>query len=78
MRCMRIAESSVLGYRIERLEEYDETGLLLPTRYEVICPVTGAVLASHPSLRSARRHVILHELRAARRHERDDRTMLIA
>jgi len=78
MRSMRIAESSVLGYRIERLDEYDDTGLLRSVRYEVMCPHSGAVLASHPSLRSARRHVIVHELRAARAGERDDRTMLIA
>jgi len=77
MRSLRIAESSVLGYRIERLDEYDDNGLLRSMRYEVLCPHTSKVLASHPSLRSARRHVILHELRAAR-SDRDDRTMLIA
>ena len=66
MRSMRSIESSVLGYGIERLDEYDDTGLLRSMRYEVMCPQTGAVLASHPSLRAARRQVILLELRAAR------------
>jgi len=78
MRSVRIAESSVLGYRIERLDEYDDTGLLRSMRYEVMCPHSGKVLANHPNLRAARRQVILHELRIARAGERDDRTMLIA
>jgi hypothetical protein len=66
MRSMRSIESRVLGYGIERLDEYDDTGLLRSMRYEVMCPQTGAVLASHPSLRSARRCVILLEMRNAR------------
>jgi hypothetical protein len=71
MRSMRIAESSVLGYPIERLDEYEDTGLLCSTRYEVMCPYTGAVLGSYPNLRAARRRVILRELRVAQRLNRD-------
>lgn len=66
MRCVRNTEFSVLGYRIERVDEYDAQGLLQAMRYEVICPQTGAALGSHASLRAARKHVILHELHAAR------------
>ena len=66
MRCFRSSESSVLGYRVERVDEYDEMGMLRSMRYEVMCPFTGVVLGSHPSLRAARKHVVLHELRAAR------------
>jgi len=66
MRCIRHSQSSVLGYPIERLDEYDDRGLLRSMRYEVRCPHTGAVLGDHGSLRAARKHVILHELRAAR------------
>jgi len=66
MRCIRNAESAVLGYRIERVEEYDASGMLQAMRYEVICPHTGATLGNHASLRAAQKHVILHELHASR------------
>ena len=66
MRCLRHSQATVLGYRIERLDEYDDTGLLRSIRYEVICPHSGTVLGSHASMRAAQKHVILHELRTAR------------
>ena len=66
MRCIRHSQSTVLGYCIERLDEYDDNGLLRAMRYEVLCPQTGAVLGNHGTLRAAHKHVILHELRAAR------------
>ena len=66
MRCTRKAESTVLGYRIERIDEYGDHGLLQAMRYEVICPVTGVTLGDHASLRAAQKHVILHELHASR------------
>ena len=66
MRCIRHPQSPVLGYRIDRLDEYDDNGLLRAMRYEVLCPQTGAALGSHASLRAAHKHVILHELRTAR------------
>jgi hypothetical protein len=71
MRSMRIAESSVLGYPIERLDEYDDTGLPCSIRYEVMCPYTGMVLGSYPTLRAARRRIILRELRVAQRLSRE-------
>lgn len=63
MRSQRISESKVLGYDINRLDEYDDSGLLHSTRYEVMCPRRGAMLASFPGLRAARRYVLVHELR---------------
>jgi hypothetical protein len=63
MRSMRTAETNVLGYNIERVDEYDDVGLLRSMRHEVLCPQTGAVLASHKTRRAAERFVIAHELR---------------
>jgi hypothetical protein len=66
MRSLRCTETQVLGYRIERLDEYDDAGLLHSMNYEVLCPRTGAVLASVANAQAAKRFVILHELRAIR------------
>jgi hypothetical protein len=64
MRSMRVAEINVLGYNIERVDEYDDVGLLRSMRHEVLCPQTGAVLASHKTRRAAERFVIARELRS--------------
>jgi len=66
MRSLRCTEAQVLGYQIERLDEYDDAGLLQSMNYEVVCPRTGAVLASMANAQAAKRYVILHELRAIR------------
>jgi hypothetical protein len=63
MRSTRTAEINVLGYNIERVDEYDDVGLLRSMRHEVLCPRTGAVLASHITRRAAERFVIACELR---------------
>jgi len=78
MRSVRTHESRMLGYAIERLTEFDDAGLSRSIRYEVLCPATGAVLASQPSLRAARRFVIARELGEARADQQIQRTMLIA
>ncbi len=65
MRSIRVAETKVLGYSIERVDEYDDVGLLRSMRHEVLCPQTGAVLASHASRRAAERFVIARELQYA-------------
>ncbi|HZP68018.1 MAG TPA: hypothetical protein VFB32_17075 [Rudaea sp.] len=62
MRTTRTAESVVLGYRVERVEEYDATGMLCAMRHDVLCPQTGAVLATLESLRAAERYVLAREL----------------
>ena len=56
----------------------DPNGLPRSIRYEVMCPQTGAVLASLGSLRAARRFVIARELNEARADGHSQRTMLIA
>jgi len=66
MRSLRCTEAQVLGYKIERLDEYDDAGLLQAMNYEVLWPRTGAVLASVANAQAAKRYVILHELRAIR------------
>jgi len=66
MRSLRCTEAQVLGYRIERLDEYDDAGLLHSMNYEVLCPRTGAVLASLANAQAAKRFIVLHELRAIR------------
>ncbi|HST28214.1 MAG TPA: hypothetical protein VLK26_07575 [Rudaea sp.] len=66
MRCKRYPETRVFGYAIERLDEYDETGLPRSSRFEVLCPKTGAVLAAFDDANSAKRFAIVHELRAIR------------
>lgn len=71
MRSERTPESTVLGYRIERLDEYDENGLHAGSRYEVICPHSGNVLVSLSSLRAARRYVLAHEMRQMRQAKSD-------
>jgi hypothetical protein len=66
MRSLRCTETQVLGYRIERLDEYDDAGLLHSMNYEVLCPRTGTVLASLADVQAAKRFIIVHELRAIR------------
>jgi len=66
MRSLRCTEAQILGYKIERLDEYDDAGLLHSMSYEVLCPRTGAVLASVANAQTAKRFVIVHELRAIR------------
>jgi hypothetical protein len=64
---MRTLETRMLGYAIERLDEFDDHGLPRSVRYEVLCPHTQAVLASRATLREARRFVLVHELAAIKR-----------
>ncbi len=76
MRSARTVETRVLGYRIERIDEYDATGTVRSHRYEVECPHTGRKLGQHANLRMAKRAVIQNELRGIslkRRRERDHR-----
>ena len=56
------AGALVLGYRIERHDAYDTDGRVHRTRYDVRCPHTDAVVAQAPSLRMAKRLVVMHEL----------------
>jgi hypothetical protein len=66
MRSVRTREKDVLGYPIERVDDFDASGLLRSARYEVLCPLTHGVLATCTTLRAAQRFVLLHELSAVR------------
>ncbi|MGA9334655.1 MAG: hypothetical protein WBV39_10300 [Rudaea sp.] len=82
MRSNRTQQTTILGHTIERIDEYDDVGLSTNTRYEVMCPYTGAVLTSRANLRAARRYVILRELRSIklgkRRQHREQRRLDVA
>jgi len=62
IRNVRSVEAQVLGYVIERLEQYDSAGSLQSTQYVVQCPHTGNRFGQHSNLRMAKRFVIMHEL----------------
>jgi hypothetical protein len=57
----RTGEISVLGYRIERVEDCDEQGRVA-LWYEVLAPDSGAVLGSFADRVQAERHVVGLEL----------------
>lgn len=73
MRSVRSVETRVLGYLIERLDQYDATGMLQSHAYEIQCPHTGRNLGRHANLRMAKRAVILHELRGITLKQRRER-----
>ncbi len=62
MRSLRTLEMTVLGYRIERIEEHDQLGIVGAARFEVMCPWRGAVLRNFARLRHAERYVLACEL----------------
>lgn len=66
MRSQRCLETRMLGYRIERVDEFDGAGPPCATRYEVLCPRSGGVLANFAEAGEAKRFVLVHELRAIR------------
>jgi hypothetical protein len=66
MRSKRCLETRMLGYKIERLDEYDDAGPPFSTRFEVLCPRSGAVLGDFADVGEAKRFVLVHELRAIR------------
>lgn len=76
MRSVRSVETKVLGYVIERLDQYDVGGDLQSRQYEIQCPHTGNRIGRHANLRMAKRAVILHELHGLtlkKRRERERR-----
>ena len=62
MRSLRVTEKIMLGYSIERVENYDEIGLLQETRYEILSSETGEVVGNKDTLRGAQNLVIEREL----------------
>jgi hypothetical protein len=70
MRSVRIQESVMLGYSIERVQDYDAIGLLHETRYEVFCADSGAVIGNTETLRSAQNLILTYELEIAAQRRR--------
>jgi hypothetical protein len=62
MRSLRVTEKIMLGYSIERVENYDEIGLLQETQYEILSSATGEVVGFKDTLRGAQNLVIEREL----------------
>ena len=73
---MRREEKQVLGYVIIRLEQYDDDGALQSRCYEVTCPRTAIVLGIQPSLRAAKRFVVMQELRGLTLRKKRERQVI--
>ena len=67
MRERRTIESDVLGYRIERVQAFDDRGDVSSCRYEVLAPGTQALLGCFANRVEAERAVIARELEASPR-----------
>lgn len=64
MRERRSIEVNVLGYRIERVQAFDDQGDVASQRYEVLAPGTQTLLGSFAQRVEAERAVIARELAA--------------
>ncbi len=64
MRDKRIIEVNVLGYRIERVQTYNDRGERAAHRYEVLAPESHALLGSFAQRAEAERAIIMRELAA--------------
>jgi hypothetical protein len=62
MRDQRHTEVNVLGYRIERVQRFNEEGDIAVQWYEVLAPDSHALLASFAHRAEAERDVIAREL----------------
>lgn len=64
MRNQRHTEVNVLGYRIERIRQFDEQGIATSQWYEVLAPESDIVLGSFAQRAEAEREIIARELGA--------------
>lgn len=64
MRNQRHIEVNVLGYRIERVRQFDARGTVATQWYEVLAPGSDAVLGSFAQRAEAEREIVARELRA--------------
>lgn len=62
MRERRTIAADVLGYRIERVQAFDDRGEVSSHRYEVLAPGTQALLGCFAHRVEAERAVIAREL----------------
>jgi hypothetical protein len=72
----RREEKQVFGYSITRFEQYDDSGALKSRCYEVSSPRSAVVLGRQPSLRAAKRFVVMHELRGLTLRKKRHRQMI--
>lgn len=64
MRNKRSCEVNVLGYRIERVQTFDDLGDRAVYWYEVVAPEAGGLLGSFAQRAEAERAIVLRELTA--------------
>ncbi len=64
MRDQRHTEVNVLGYRIERVCQFDPQGEIAAQWYEVLAPESAALLGSFAHRAEAEREIVSRELNA--------------
>ena len=64
MRDQRQTEVNVLGYRIERVRQFDDSGDIATQWYEVLAPESHALLGAFAHRAEAERDIITRELDA--------------
>jgi hypothetical protein len=64
MRDQRHTEVNVLGYRIERVRQFDDVGNIATQWYEVLAPESDTVLGTFAHRAEAEREIITRELDA--------------
>lgn len=67
MHDQRKTEVNVLGYRIERVQSFDDRGHVAARWYEVLAPESDALLGSFAHRAEAEREIVARELGAWRR-----------
>jgi DNA-binding sugar fermentation-stimulating protein len=81
MRSVRNRETQMFGYLIDRVDRFEGDGSLQSRSYEIHCIRTGTVVGLQPSLRAARRWVVLRELGGfaqAKKRERERSEVRVA
>jgi hypothetical protein len=68
MRNKRHLEVNVLGYRIERIQQFDSHCVVTTQWYEVLAPYSNDVLGHFAHRAEAERDIISRELAALPRH----------
>ncbi|MEO7433646.1 MAG: hypothetical protein ABIR62_16875 [Dokdonella sp.] len=67
MRDQRHTEVHVLGYRIERVRQFDHQGEMVVQWYEVLAPESAALIGSFAHRAEAEREIVSRELNALQR-----------
>lgn len=79
MRTAQHKRTEILGYRVDRVESLALDGSVESRHYAIRRSADGVVVGEQPSLRAAKRWIVLCELGAfTRRQERDATTGRVA